>query len=110
MGNVNRHRKDFDTLVETLNDLSRRGYSGNLKLRSDYLEEPEKQLMLYPEQFKVVESYRFEGMSDPADNSVVYAIESNDGFFKGVLVNAYGVYTDTTSSELIRKLNIEEQH
>ena len=110
MKSVNEHQRDFDTLVEALNDLNKRGYSGNLKLRENYLEESAKQLKLYPEQFKVVESYRFEGMTDPGDNSVVYAIESNEGDFKGVLVNAYGVYTDSASSELIKKLNITEQH
>lgn len=110
MENNNEHRKDFDTMVEALNDLNKRGYTGNLKLRTDYLEESEKNLVLYPQNFKVVECYRFEGMTDPADNSVIYAIESNTGDFKGVLVNAYGVYTDDASSELIKKLDITEQH
>lgn len=110
MESVNHHRKDFDTLVDALNDLNRRGYSGNLKLGADYLEETERALTLYPENFRVVESYRFEGMTDPADNSVVYAIESNDGEFKGVLVTAYGTYADEISPELIRALEIDEQH
>jgi hypothetical protein len=42
-------------------------------------------------------------MTDPADNSVVYAIESDNGT-KGVLVNAYGVYADTLSADMITKL------
>jgi hypothetical protein len=42
-----------------------------------------------PEDFEIVEVYRFEGNSDPADEAVVYAIESNRGH-KGVLVNGYG--------------------
>ena len=110
MENASQHRKDFDTMVEALNDLNARGYSGNLKLRADFLEETEKQLVLYPENFKVVESYRFEGITDPADNAVVYAIESIEGDFKGVLVNAYGAYADDASSALIKKLEIEHQH
>lgn len=110
MESVNHHRKDFDTLVEALQDLNRRGYSGNLKLRDDFLEETERKLMLYPSNFIVVESYRFEGPSDPGDNTVVYAIESNEGDFKGVLVSGYGAYSDGVSSELIKKLNITEQH
>lgn len=110
MDSVNHHRKDFDTLVDALNDLSKRGYSGNLKLREDFLEETERKLVLYPSNFKVVESYRFEGPSDPGDNVVVYAIESNEGDFKGVLVSGYGVYTDGASSELIEKLEIDNYH
>lgn len=110
MESVNEHQRDFDTLVEALEDLNKRGYSGNLKLREEFLEEPERKLMLYPANFKVVECYRFEGPSDPGDNSVVYAIESNSGDYKGVLVNAYGAYSDGASSELIKKLDITEHH
>ena len=110
MDNMEHHRKGFDTMVEALNDLTKRGYSGNLKLREHYLEEEERKLMLYPEQFKVVETYRFEGMSDPEDNSIIYAIESLDGTFKGVLVNAYGAYAERASSDMIRKLDIETYH
>ncbi len=110
MDNMEHHRKGFDTMVEALNDLAKRGYSGNLKLREHYLEDEERKLMLYPEHFKVVESYRFEGMSDPEDNSVIYAIESLAGDFKGVLVNAYGAYAERASSDMIRKLEIETYH
>jgi hypothetical protein len=110
MESVNHHRKDFDTLVEALQDLNNRGYSGNLKLRDDFLEESERKLMLYPSNFTVVESYRFEGPSDPGDNTVVYAIESNDGDFKGVLVSGYGAYFDSASAELIKKLEITHYH
>lgn len=110
MDNMEHHRKGFDTMVEALADLAKRGYKGNLSLREHYLEDAEAQLMLYPEHFKVVEAYRFEGMSDPEDNSVVYAIESLDGKFKGVLVNAYGAYAERASSDMIRKLNIDEYH
>ncbi|ADY52732.1 hypothetical protein Pedsa_2180 [Pseudopedobacter saltans DSM 12145] len=110
MDNLKHHRKGFDTMVEALNDLAARGYSGNLKLREHYLEEEEKQLMLYPEHFKVVETYRFEGMSDPEDNSIIYAIESLDGTFKGVLVNAYGAYAERASSDMIRALEIDHYH
>ena|SRR6476469_3699807 len=110
MKNANEHSKDFDSMVDAINDLSRRGYSGNLKLKADYLEESERNLVLYPENFTVVETYRFEGMTNPEDNTVVYAIESNTGDFKGVLVNAYGVYADQASSDLIKKLDITHQH
>lgn len=108
METQNQHKKYFETLVDALNDLNDRGYSGNLKLREDFLEETERKLVLYPFNFNVVEFYRFEGETDPADSSVVYAIESNSGDFKGVLVNAYGAYSDGASSDLIQKLSMAE--
>ncbi len=72
-------------------------------LAGNYVACKELSLTLHPEQFTIREYYRFEGMTDPADSSVVYAIESDHGV-KGVLVNAYGVYADSLSSDMITKL------
>lgn len=58
-----------------------------------------------PEDFEIVEVYRFEGDSDPADEAVVYGIESNSGL-KGVLVNGYGISADEMSSQMAKKLSI----
>ena len=39
---------------------------------------------------------------------IVTGIAAKDGGLKGVLVNAYGVYSDAVSDELIKKLSINE--
>lgn len=97
--------KNYDTLSEALNDLKKRGYSNDFNLKPHCIECVAYKLELHPEQFEVKEIYRFEGMSNPDDNSILYAIESSDGL-KGVLVDAYGVYADALSEEMIRKLVI----
>ena len=43
-------------------------------------------------------------MTDPADEAIVYAIESTDGTAKGVLINGYGIYTDSLSDQMLKKL------
>ncbi len=53
--------------------------------------------------FEIVDVYRYEGDSDPADEATVYAIESKSGL-KGVLVTGYGISSDTVSTELLKKL------
>jgi len=58
-----------------------------------------------PQDFKIVEVYRYEGDSDPADEAVVYAIESKNGL-KGVLVNGYGISAETLSSDMAKKLSM----
>lgn len=93
----------YDTLSEALNDLKKRGYIEDLGLKSDCLECADKGLYLHPEDFTIDEFYRFEGNSNPDDSSIVYAISSNDGL-KGVLIDAYGIYSEYMTDELVKKL------
>jgi hypothetical protein len=93
-------------VTEALADLSKRGYTNNFNVQCDSVECKDLSLILRPEDFEVVEFYRFEGDSNPGDEEIVYAIESKNGV-KGVLVNAFGIYSDAFSDEIMQKLNIE---
>ena len=53
------------------------------------------------------EFHRFEGNSDPGDEAIVYAIESRNGL-KGVLVNAFGVYSEPLSDDMMKKLSFQQ--
>ena len=46
-----------------------------------------------PDELAVRVYQRFEGVSDPDDMSIVYAIETTDGI-RGTLVDAFGVYAN----------------
>jgi hypothetical protein len=96
----------YETLSEALNDLAKRGYTNNFNVQCDNIECKELELFLKPDDFEIVEFYRFEGESDPGDEEVVYAIESKNGV-KGVLVNAFGIYSDNVSDEILKKLRID---
>jgi hypothetical protein len=95
--------KDYNTLVEALQDLNARGYSDDFELQTSCIHCKTKKLSLKPDEFEIVEVYRFEGMSDPDDNAVVYALEAADGT-KGVIVDAYGTYAQNLDFELAEKL------
>lgn len=97
---------NYDTIVEALNDLQKRGYKYNFNLKGDCIYCQETGTSLNPDEFEIVEFYRFEGDSNPSDNAIVYAIESNKHNLKGVLIDAYGVYSDPMSYEIISKLKI----
>ena len=51
------------------------------------------------------EFHRFEGVSDPDDMSIVYAIESRDGT-RGTLVDAFGVYSNPAVSRVLERVPI----
>ncbi len=97
-------KKTYGTLAEAINDLTREGYSINFNLKEDCLEYADDKMQLKPEEFEIDQIYRFEGMTDPADSNILYAISSHNHQIKGLLVNAYGVYSDTTSAKMVEKL------
>lgn len=98
--------KGYESLYEALNDLQKRGYTYDFNFDNDCLFCIENKTKLKPEDFEIVEYYRFEGSSDPSDNSIIYAIESEKYNIKGVLVNAYGIYSENASDALLSKFKI----
>ena len=99
--------ESYDTVVATLNGLKARGYTINFNIAFDKLICSEKTICLNPDEFEIVEVHRFEGDSNPADEDVVYAVESKDGKIKGVITSAFGLYADSASSDILRKLSIQ---
>jgi hypothetical protein len=96
-----------DTLVETLEQLKREGFTYDFNLTAHTLEvhnEEGIQLTLSPDDFNIVKIFRFEGMTNPSDESILYAIESNTGL-KGTILSSYGMYADAMSNEMIKKLD-----
>ena len=98
----------YDTLSEAVNGLKARGYTEDFNLKETCLECAPRNLQLHPEHFTVDEFHRFEGASNPDDNSIVYAISSNDGL-KGVLVDAYGMYSENINDAMARKLRVAHE-
>lgn len=95
--------KNYNNLVDALQDLNARGFKIDFNLKPHCLECVALNLQLHPEDFEIMETYRFEGESSPDDNSVLYAIESKDGV-KGILVDAYGTYAEAISPQMASKL------
>ena len=93
----------YDTVAEAVKGLKERGYTIDFNLEADHISCDSGKLR--PADFEITEVYRFEGNSDPADEAVVYAIESKDGR-KGVLVNGFGISADEVDQEMVEKLSV----
>lgn len=106
MNNNRQTQYSYDTLSEAVNDLIKRGYT------TDFLLQEEREclfcknnsLELSPEDFTIDEVYRFEGMSDPADESIVFAIASTKNDVKGLVINSFGADFGYRSSKLVEHL------
>lgn len=97
--------KTYNNLVEATNDLMKRGYTENLSLEGDTVDDKDKNIHMVADDFEIDEFYRFEGASNPDDNSIVYAVSSPKYNLKGVLVNAFGTYANNSSSAIEAKLH-----
>lgn len=97
--------KTYTTLSEAINDLAKRGYSANFNIESDCIVCADDTIRLLPHEFQIDEIYRFQEMSDLDNESILYAISSPQNNLKGLLVNAYGIYSETATTELVEKLS-----
>ncbi len=95
--------RSYETLSQAINDANQRGYNEDFNLFKQGIKCSKQGKEYKPEDFEIIETYRFEGNSNPDDNSVLYLIESSDGL-KGTLVDAYGAYSEEISFELAEKL------
>ena len=94
----------YDTVTDAVNGLKQRGYTKDYNLEENCIVCNEEKF--HSEDFEIVEVYRFEGESDPADEAVVYAVESNKGD-KGILVAGYGISAEDMSIEMLKKLRYD---
>jgi hypothetical protein len=85
----------YSTVSEALKQLKEKGFDTDFNLGNNCIS---------PKDFEILEVYRYEGQTDPADEATVYGIESSSGI-KGVLVTPYGAAADL-SGEILTKLSI----
>src|SRR5688500_1858141 len=95
--------KNYESLVDALNDLKKRGYDADFEPDSNCLYCNNLDLRLKEAEFQVDEVYRFEADSNPDDNSVVYALTSDTGV-KGTIVNGFGTSAENIIFDMARKL------
>lgn len=95
--------QSYDTLTEALDGLRKQGFTKDFNLKEHSLTCPDDDIELFPADFDIVEVHRFEGMTDPDDSTVLYAIEAKLGG-RGTLVDAYGAYSESISHDMAAKL------
>jgi hypothetical protein len=96
----------YATVTEAIEQLHHQGYILDFNLKEDKLIVDDR---AYPaNEFEIVDLYRYEGPSDPADEATVYALVSKSGL-KGILVSGYGVSSDSASEETLKQLHYKYQ-
>ena len=89
------------TLVDTIKEADKLGYS------IDFNRSPWKdKLQLNPTDFSIDNIFRFEGMTNPEDEAILYTLSSTTLDLKGYLLNGYGVYSEEWIDNVVHKLNV----
>ena len=100
-------KRNYETVSEAVNDLNKRGYVTDFSIlvEKECLICNKTAAQLSPDEFEIDEIYRFEGMTDPGDEMIVFAISAIKHNMKGIVVNAFGVYSDSVTSKIIEQLH-----
>lgn len=81
------------SLTSCINKMVSDGYDKDFIVTDEGMKCLQTEKLYSPQDITVVNFFRFEGVSDPADMAVLYVIETHDGV-KGTLTDAFGTYSD----------------
>jgi hypothetical protein len=95
----------YMTLAGALDELARRGFTARFQVFDGGLRAAGGGETMRPRDLVIREYYRFEGISDPDDMAILYAIESTSGV-RGTLADAFGGYSDPATSEVMQDVPI----
>jgi len=86
----------YTTVLEALEDLKEKGFIDDFNLDYEFI-------IANPEDYSVEHIYRYEGNSDPDEESIVYGITSLSGK-KGVFVSGFSANSDNEAAKILEKL------
>lgn len=101
--NENNSQPYMKSLSTCLNKMISDGYDQDYKVTERGLESLQLGKVYTPDQVEVVNFFRFEGMSDPDDNAILYVVETADSG-KGTLIDGYGIYTEPRIASFMKEV------
>lgn len=96
---------EYDSAIEAIQDLCKKGHVLDFNLGEDFIFC--KELNLKSTEFEIMDVFQFEEDLNPIDDSVVYAIKSNNNQL-GILVTVNAIDVGPISQSLITKLKIQD--
>ena len=93
------------TLAATMDELTRRGFTEHFIPANGMLRAANSGKLVRAEEVIVAEYHRYEGVSDPGDMAILYALETLSGL-RGTLADAFGVYADPEVGAFMRAVTL----
>jgi len=98
----------YDTVIDATKNLRRRGYTVDFVLKDGKMKNPDTDKRYEPSDMCVDEFHRFEGISNPADSSIVFAVSCKDDT-KGLVVSAYGANASEKLDAFMDEVPVAEE-
>jgi hypothetical protein len=96
----------YDSILEALADLNKKGYNQNFSLTPTGLFCPITSQTFSVGDLTIIEYHRFEGNSDMEDMAILYVIEASTEC-KGVLIDAFGTYANSELGEFLKQIKMK---
>lgn len=90
----------LNTLVDCLAKMREDGFKEDFSIKDDCLFSLTTGKSYKAEDVSIVNFFRFEGQTDPGDDSIMYVILTRDGS-KGTLIDGYGPSSEPETSHFI---------
>ena len=96
------------SMVKCMNNLEAAGFSDQFRVEGEELINLTTNKTYQPHEVEAVNFYRFEGITNPEDMAILYAIITIDGS-KGTLADGYGMYADGATGEFMKGVEISKK-
>lgn len=93
----------YSTLAEASTELKRRGFKANFSVNENEQLVDSEGNHFAPSDVKLIEFHRFEGISNPADSTIIYAVETNKNL-KGTVVDSFGADASEVTSSFMNRV------
>lgn len=103
---------NMTTLSEAMNSARAKGFTEDFTYSEGNFVIKNKNEVYKPEDLTIIQIFRFEGISDPSDMEILYAMEADNGT-RGLFIDAFGAYSSQDGQKLassIKNMRINESH
>jgi hypothetical protein len=94
----------METLAEAVERLRRAGFDDSFRPEGHALRALTADRRFQPEDLVVEDIVRFEGVSDPDDEAILFALRTRSGDVRGTWATSYGPSLPSDEAELLREL------
>jgi hypothetical protein len=99
----------METLADSVNRLTAAGYTDDFRAETDGLRAVASGCVHAPESLIIDEVVRFEGITDPDDEAIVFALRCGAHGIKGTYAVPYGSKMEPLDAEMVRRLNAKKR-